>query len=706
MKRVFSLLLTLMFVVQFVAAQQSLYVLSKGGEIVPYPASKASSANDLFAFTYGEITEITKKSFASSFNVAFKSDENASLVQTYEVGVCFSDINKTPTIYDGKAAIGTALDNHAFRLNALDSGTTYYYRAYIKINNVVCYGSVQQQTTLGEKPSSEYKVVNGHKFVDLGLPSGLLWAANNLCAGTAADAGEYFAWGETSAKDSYSWDTYTYGTSKNLTKYNTSDDKAVLEKEDDAAYVNWGSPCRMPTYEEFEELLDPNNCTWTWTQMRTSANVKINGYDEGTCKGLQITSKKNGNSIFIPASGSRSGETLSGYRGFIKSWSSTLCSGIAYDALFLSFNGNARWQNYDYRCYGLTIRPVAESSATQEGEAKWQDVKAQQNNLVASDKSKEDAVGVSSGNNSAFDASKGLFSITNNGLEGISKTKISASCTASLAAVADVKSFSITPEVGVCYSKDKTLPTIDDECKTLGSELKSYTFALSPVVAGTTYYYRVYVKLANSVFYGDVAKAQTLGAKPNDKIINGHKFLDLGLPSGLLWAETNIGAATAPDYGSYFAWGETVPKARYHTDTYKFYKKNFGYTKYTQKDGKKVLEKRDDAAFVNWGAECRMPTDEEFEELRSDENCTWSLTQKTNASNEVVDGYQITSKINGNSIFLPKASYRSLNDLTTFGGDSLFYYWTSTIIYESCAYNLGAQGNREYGSPIRPVAEH
>ena len=100
-----------------------------------------------------------------------------------------------------------------------------------------------------------------------------------------------------------------------------------------------------------------------------------------------------------------------------------------------------------------------------------------------------------------------------------------------------------------------------------------------------------------------------------------------------------------------------------------------------------------------------MPTDEEFEELRSAENCTWSLTQKTNASNEVVDGYQITSKINGNSIFLPKASYRSLNDLTTFGGDSLFYYWTSTIIYESCAYNLGEQGNREYGSPIRPVAE-
>ena len=149
-------------------------------------------------------------------------------------------------------------------------------------------------------------LINGHNFIDLGLPSGLLWAETNIGAETAADDGNYYAWGETTTKSSYSWDTYKYGTSTdNITKYNSTDGKTFLEIADDAACVNWGNSCHMPTKADFEELLNSDNCTWTWTSMKNSSGSSVNG-----CK---VTSKKNGNYIFLPASGFRYETKLSSH---------------------------------------------------------------------------------------------------------------------------------------------------------------------------------------------------------------------------------------------------------------------------------------------------------------------------------------------------------------------------------------------------------
>ena len=197
--------------------------------------------------------------------------------------------------------------------------------------------------------------VNGHKFVDLGLPSGLLWAETNIGAATAADDGCYFAWGETdmTTKSSYDWSTYKYGKYyDNMTKYNSTDGKTVLDKEDDAAYVNWGSSCRMPTNDEFTELRNSSYCTWTWTSQTTSLGSSIYGY--------KVTSVKNGNSIFLPASGYRfyGGLNLHGSYGYC--WSSTLYSSYNGNAYYLGFySGYYDWY-YDYRYYGHTVRPVAE----------------------------------------------------------------------------------------------------------------------------------------------------------------------------------------------------------------------------------------------------------------------------------------------------------------------------------------------------------
>ena len=150
------------------------------------------------------------------------------------------------------------------------------------------------------------------------------------------------------------------------------------------------------------------------------------------------------------------------------------------------------------------------------------------------------------------------------------------------------------------------------------------------------------------------------------KEINGHKFVDLGLPSGLLWAETNIGAKTAADKGDYFAWGETGTKTSYTKDNY-----TFGYTN--------IIAADNDAATKNWGNGCRMPTKTEFEELCNTDNCSWTWTSKTNSDGTVINGCEIKSVSNRNSIFLPATS-------GTYGtnGD----YWSSTCFDSTRAYLL------------------
>ena len=214
-----------------------------------------------------------------------------------------------------------------------------------------CFSYIDGPNNYTELDDGVY-LINGHKFVDLGLPSGLLWAETNVGAETAYDDGNYYAWGETATKDAYNWSTYKYGSSyDNMTKYNSTDGKTVLENSDDAAYVNWGSSCRMPTRTEFDELCNKENCTWTWTSRTNSSNETINGYE--------VTSKKNDNSIFLPASGARRGSDLNNHGSGGYYWSGTLNGyGTSY-AYVLSFVSGYFNSNNNNRYYGCPVRPVA-----------------------------------------------------------------------------------------------------------------------------------------------------------------------------------------------------------------------------------------------------------------------------------------------------------------------------------------------------------
>lgn len=192
-------------------------------------------------------------------------------------------------------------------------------------------------------------------------------------------------------------------------------------------------------------------------------------------------------------------------------------------------------------------------------------------------------------------------------------------------------------------------------------------------------------------------------------IIDGHHFVDLGLPSGLLWAETNVGGKIYADAGDYFAYGETSPKSTYYRSNYKYNGSTPDSTKYCDADGKMYLDPEDDAAYVNWGPSCRTPKDSEFDELAN--NCTMDWTGGVNSDYASISGYVFTSKINHNYIFLPAAGHWYTASLQNYG--DFGYYMTSTrcsdAIYAYIYYLLkGGWGNldepRSAGSPVRPVA--
>lgn len=142
-----------------------------------------------------------------------------------------------------------------------------------------------------EDGSVAYNKVPGYKYVDLGLPSGILWATSNVGTYSPEEYGDYFAWGEVEPKSAYTWDNYKFGTEYNITKYNTTDEYLMLMPEDDAANVIMGEGWYTPQVEELEELV--NNTTSAWT----------NDWNGTGVAGVVLTSTANTNSIFIPAGG-------------------------------------------------------------------------------------------------------------------------------------------------------------------------------------------------------------------------------------------------------------------------------------------------------------------------------------------------------------------------------------------------------------------
>ena len=190
--------------------------------------------------------------------------------------------------------------------------------------------------------SSSYSGTHeGHDYVDLGLPSGLMWATCNVGASSPEEYGDYYAWGETKTKKKY--------TAKNSVTYKKKKYGDISGNPScDVARAKWGGSWRMPTEAELDELLDSDNCTWTWTT-------------QGGHNGYKVTSKKNGNSIFLPATGWREGTSLYAAGKYGYYWSSTPYGSDTWRAYYLEFYRLGRHHTgWGYRYRGRSVRPVAE----------------------------------------------------------------------------------------------------------------------------------------------------------------------------------------------------------------------------------------------------------------------------------------------------------------------------------------------------------
>lgn len=203
-------------------------------------------------------------------------------------------------------------------------------------------------TACGDKDNT-----GNDNWVDLGLPSGLLWASCNFGASSPEGYGDYLAWGETSAKSLYDWSSYRYctGDSSKMTKYcndaiyganGFTDNLTVLEASDDAATVRLSGGARTPTKAEWEELV--NNTTSEWTTQ--------NGVN-----GRKLTAR-NGKSLFLPAAGGWWDADYEGAGEHGGYWSSTLCTDSAFCAWDFGIGTDDQELFAADRKYGLSLRPV------------------------------------------------------------------------------------------------------------------------------------------------------------------------------------------------------------------------------------------------------------------------------------------------------------------------------------------------------------
>lgn len=245
-------------------------------------------------------------------------------------------------------------DASDMEVTANDDSNTSESNSYGGDDDSIIYNT-SDETVGGTVPTTA-------EAVDLGLPSGTLWAPYNVGATSSGEAGAYFAWGETTASKKggdgnpyYFWFNYkwTEDNGRSFTKY-TTDGKTTLDLVDDAAAVNWGGKWIMPNRDQLKELFD--NCSVEWKAE--------GGYADGSLAGYLLTSMTNGKKLFLPAAGYCWYYELTdvGSSGYYLS--ADLCFGDSHYAGFLEIRyGSWDTDNSSFRYIGQSVRPVVSSSA-------------------------------------------------------------------------------------------------------------------------------------------------------------------------------------------------------------------------------------------------------------------------------------------------------------------------------------------------------
>ncbi len=378
-----------------------------------------------------------------------------------------------------------------------------------------------------------------------------------------------------------------------------------------------------------------------WTEL-----MEYCSYEWATKSGINgyvITSNSNGNEIFLPAAGYKTDNSTSnvGKMGFY--WSSLFDESEPPCAWKIGFGSEGFGRMNGNRCDGQSVRPVLSGSNPTE-------IKV--TSIILGESSLSLTVG---------DAST-----------------ISAS----------VEPSNATDKSLSWSSSDPSVATVDA------------SGMISAIKAGTT----TITVTAND---GSGVKATctvTVAAAPEniEGEHNGHKYVDLGLPSGTKWATCNVGASSPEEYGGYYAWGEVAEKGDYTWENYAYYNDNTDDFQYI---GSEISGTQYDVAHVQWGGSWRMPTLAQCKELLECCSSSWTSVNGVNGRKFVGP--------NGNSIFLPAAGYRWNDYLNYAGSDG--YYWSGTLygsdgfdfhayyLYFYSAYLYWYNDGRGCGRSVRPV---
>lgn len=390
----------------------------------------------------------------------------------------------------------------------------------------------------------------GLEMVDLALPSGTRWANMNIGASRPEEFGRYYAWAEISEKDSYTEGNYQYYVAGEKRYINLGNDYNISRSNMDAAHMNMGNAWRLPTNTECSELLD--NCTWTWV-----LENGVNGY--------RVTGS-NGNSIFLLAAGLKLDNTLH-YKDTGASYLTAVSVGDGSEfAYTLSFyNGKGVYKDNNYypfnqyngfsasRYFGRTVRAVATPNAVMAG-GKVLNIQT-------------DSATWELGETTAT-----LYATIT------SKTPISDGLTVGII-VGNDRNIDLDNNVSV-YTKNIT-------------QVQSFSTTIT-ITGNMGYWYRAYVEKNGEVKYGEAKHV-------------GWEMVDLGLPSGTLWANMNIGTSRPEEYGNYYAWGETTTKTTYTEENYQHRDSETGNYQ-TIGNGGDIVGTTLDAASVEMGTAWVMPS--------------------------------------------------------------------------------------------------
>ena len=560
-----------------------------------------------------------------------------------------------------------------------------------------------------------------HNYVDLGLPSGTLWADCNVGASTPEGYGNFYAWGETKTKDTYSWSNYQYASGSSSTAQDIG--THIAGTKYDAAKAVWGSDWVMPTLDQANELL--NKCT---ISLATVNNVK----------GLRFKGP-NGNTIFFPMTGYKydSNYSKEGTQCYIWTDTKDIVTKVAYKSMALyiersSSSAKANTQAAPRRS-GVIVRAVKNPN---DGPVISDDPVIPEEDVLVD-------LGLSvrwSSMNLGADAASGYGNYYAWGETATKSTYTWANyqhASGSSSTVKNIGSNIQATQYDVAYKCFESYdPILDKDVKTClptkaqWEELQSkctwkeatkdghkgYTVtgpskeSIFLPFSGTSYdgsLHNVgsYSYYWSSEVYTDASKAYAFNIKtattpklsyaqrrtglpvraveyktstPTPPPSTDHNYVDLGLPSGTLWADCNVGASTPEGYGNFYAWGETKTKDTYSWSNYQYAS---GSSSTAQDIGTHIAGTKYDAAKAVWGSDWVMPTLDQANELLN--KCTISLATVNN-----VNGLRFKGP-NGNTIFFPMTGYKYDSNYSKEGTQC--YIWTDTkdivtkVAYKSMA---------------------